>query len=34
VQIGTSTSGRVVVTKGLVKGDEIALRDPTEKESP
>jgi HlyD family secretion protein len=33
VQIGTSTSGRVVVTKGLSRGDEIALRDPTEKES-
>ena len=32
VQIGTSTSGRVVVTKGLSKGDEIALRDPAEKE--
>jgi HlyD family secretion protein len=32
VQIGTSTSGRVVVTKGLVKGDEIALRDPNEGE--
>ena len=28
VQIGTATSGRVVVTKGLAKGDEIALRDP------
>lgn len=33
VQIGTSTSGRVVVTKGLAKGDEIALRDPTERET-
>lgn len=32
VQVGTSTSGRVVVTKGLSRGDEIALRDPTEKE--
>jgi HlyD family secretion protein len=32
VQIGTSTSGRVVVTKGLNKGDEIALRDPADKE--
>lgn len=33
VQIGTSTSGRVVVTKGLSRGDEIALRDPTEKDA-
>jgi RND family efflux transporter MFP subunit len=30
IEIGTSSAGRVVVTKGLVKGDEIALRDPTE----
>jgi hypothetical protein len=32
VQIGTSSSGRIVVIRGLVRGDEIALRDPTEKE--
>ena len=30
IEIGTSSAGRVVVTKGLAKGDEIALRDPTE----
>jgi RND family efflux transporter MFP subunit len=30
IEIGSSSAGRVVVTKGLVKGDEIALRDPTE----
>ena len=30
IEIGSSSSGRVVVTKGLAKGDEIALRDPTE----
>lgn len=30
IEIGTSSAGRVVVTKGLTKGDEIALRDPTE----
>lgn len=30
IEIGSSTAGRVVVTKGLAKGDEIALRDPTE----
>ncbi|HUJ14835.1 MAG TPA: HlyD family efflux transporter periplasmic adaptor subunit [Thermoanaerobaculia bacterium] len=29
VDIATSTPGRVVVTKGLVKGDELALRDPS-----
>jgi hypothetical protein len=29
VDIATSTPGRVVVTKGLNKGDELALRDPT-----
>jgi HlyD family secretion protein len=28
VTIGSSTAGRVVVTKGLVAGDEIALEDP------
>ena len=33
VQVGTSTSGRVVVTKGLSRGDEIALRDPAEKDT-
>ena len=33
VQIGTSSSGRIVVTKGLIQGDELALRDPTEKET-
>jgi HlyD family secretion protein len=30
IEIGTSSAGRVVVTKGLKNGDEIALRDPTE----
>lgn len=29
VTIGSSSAGRVVVTKGLTKGDEIALEDPT-----
>jgi HlyD family secretion protein len=29
VELGTGTSGRVVVTKGLAAGDVIALRDPT-----
>lgn len=29
VELGASTAGRVVVTKGLAAGDEIALRDPT-----
>lgn len=29
VTIGSSSAGRVVVTKGLGKGDEIALEDPT-----
>jgi HlyD family secretion protein len=29
VTIGSSSAGRVVVTKGLDKGDEIALEDPT-----
>jgi hypothetical protein len=29
VTIGSSTAGRVVITKGLSKGDEIALEDPT-----
>jgi HlyD family secretion protein len=29
VTIGSSSAGRVVVTKGLQKGDEIALEDPT-----
>jgi hypothetical protein len=33
VTIGSSTAGRVVVTKGLNKGDEIALEDPTTKEA-
>jgi HlyD family secretion protein len=32
IEIGSSTAGRVVVTKGLKRGDEIALRDPTEEE--
>ncbi len=31
VTIGSSSAGRVVVTKGLAKGDEIALEDPTSK---
>ncbi|HXA16907.1 MAG TPA: HlyD family efflux transporter periplasmic adaptor subunit [Thermoanaerobaculia bacterium] len=30
IEIGSSSAGRIVVTKGLAKGDEIALRDPTE----
>ena len=33
IEIGSSTAGRVVVTKGLKAGDEIALRDPTEEKS-
>ena len=32
VTIGSSSAGRVVVTKGLVSGDEIALEDPTKNE--
>lgn len=32
VTIGTSSAGRVVVTKGVVKGDALALTDPTKKE--
>jgi multidrug efflux pump subunit AcrA (membrane-fusion protein) len=32
VTIGSSSAGRVVVTKGLAKGDEIALEDPAKKE--
>ncbi len=32
VTIGSSSAGRVVVTKGLVAGDEIALEDPEAKE--
>ncbi|HYH07199.1 MAG TPA: HlyD family efflux transporter periplasmic adaptor subunit [Thermoanaerobaculia bacterium] len=32
VTIGSSTAGRVVVTKGLAKGDEIALEDPTKRD--
>ena len=32
VTIGSSSAGRVVVTKGLAKGDEIALEDPTKDE--
>jgi RND family efflux transporter MFP subunit len=30
IEIGSSSAGRVVVTKGLKNGDEIALRDPTD----
>ena len=30
VVISSSSAGRVVVTKGLVEGDELALQDPTE----
>jgi RND family efflux transporter MFP subunit len=30
IEVGSSSAGRVVVTKGLAKGDEIALRDPTD----
>ncbi len=33
IEIGSSTAGRVVVTKGLKQGDEIALRDPTEEKN-
>lgn len=29
VEIASSTPGRVVVTKGIARGDELALRDPT-----
>ncbi|HEY8181254.1 MAG TPA: hypothetical protein VII32_03380, partial [Thermoanaerobaculia bacterium] len=29
VEIATSSPGRVVVTKGLAKGDALAMRDPT-----
>jgi hypothetical protein len=29
VVIATSSPGRVVVTKGLAKGDALAMRDPT-----
>lgn len=32
VTIGSSSAGRVVVTKGLAKGDQIALEDPTANE--
>jgi multidrug efflux pump subunit AcrA (membrane-fusion protein) len=32
VTIGSSSAGRVVVMKGLAKGDEIALEDPTKNE--
>jgi len=32
VTIGSSSAGRVVVTKGLRKGDEIALEDPSKEE--
>ena len=32
VTIGSSSAGRVVVTKGLVAGDEIALEDPNQEE--
>jgi HlyD family secretion protein len=32
VTIGTSSAGRVVVTKGVVRGDALALTDPTRKE--
>ena len=32
VTLGSSTAGRVVVTRGLKKGDEIALEDPTSSE--
>ena len=31
ITISSSSAGRVVVTKGLVKGDELALTDPTAK---
>jgi RND family efflux transporter MFP subunit len=33
VEISSSTAGRVVVTKGIAKGDELALIDPTAKKS-
>jgi HlyD family secretion protein len=32
VVISSSSAGRVVVTKGLIDGDELALRDPTKEE--
>ena len=32
VDIASSSAGRVVVTRGLKDGDEIALVDPTEKD--
>jgi len=32
VEIASSTPGRVVVTKGLAKGDELAMRDPSANE--
>jgi multidrug efflux pump subunit AcrA (membrane-fusion protein) len=34
VTIGSSSAGRVVVTKGLAKNDEIALEDPTKEAGP
>jgi HlyD family secretion protein len=34
VTIGSSSAGRVVVTKGLAKNDEIALEDPTREAGP
>jgi hypothetical protein len=36
VEIATSSPGRVVVTKGIARGDELAMRDPTagEEEKP
>jgi HlyD family secretion protein len=32
VEIASSTPGRIVVTKGLAKGDQLAMRDPTANE--
>jgi HlyD family secretion protein len=34
VSISSSSAGRVVVTRGLVQGDELALSDPTEEDEP
>jgi len=33
VEISSSTAGRVVVTKGIGDGDELALIDPTAKKN-
>jgi HlyD family secretion protein len=33
VEVSSSSAGRIVVTKGLEKGDELALQDPTEEKT-